>query len=294
MARTHSPLRYPGGKSCLQPLICDFLKANSLQRGHYAEPYAGGASLALGLLFSGQVSDIHLNDVDRGIWSFWHSVLNHADALCDLVLETQVTVPEWRRQRAIYKDLDEDDTLRLGFATFFLNRTNRSGIIGSGGIIGGLEQTGNYKMDCRFNREELVRRIKRIRKYRSRIHLSCEDALDFLDRVDAELPRRSFLALDPPYYEKGSSLYTSFYGPADHAKVAERVLRIERPWVLTYDDAEEVRALYKSRRQYSFDIKYSVQTKRLGTELLIASKGLIVPESVRTREVNRPQYRTAA
>lgn len=294
MSRAHSPLRYPGGKSCLYPLLTDFLRINNLQRGHYAEPYAGGASLALTLLFSGQVSDIHLNDVDPGIWSFWHSVLEHTEDLCEMIQNTDITVEEWQRQRAVYKSETGAETLELGFATFFLNRTNRSGIIGTGGIIGGLAQEGEYKIDCRFNREELIRRIRRIAKYRSRIHLSQDDALIFLANIDRKLPQRSFIALDPPYYKKGASLYTSFYSPDDHADVAAAILATERPWILTYDDVPQVRALYSSRRQYSFDIRYSVQNKRTGTELLVVSKGLRVPIEVKERQVNRPQFRRAA
>jgi DNA adenine methylase len=294
MARTHSPLRYPGGKSSLQTLIGGILKENGLARGHYAEPYAGGASLALALLFSGQVSDIHLNDVDAGIWAFWHTVLTDPAPFLDLVQKLPITIDEWHRQRSIYKAGDPDDPLSLGFATFFLNRTNRSGIIGSGGVIGGLDQTGNYKLDCRFNREELSRRIQRIFQYRSRIHFYREDALKFLDRCVTDLPTQTFLAIDPPYYGKGSSLYTSFYTPSDHRLVSKSILDLPRPWILTYDAAPEICALYKDRRQYLFDINYSVQVKRLGTELLVVSKGLRLPEEVRARQTHRPQYRTAA
>lgn len=294
MARTHSPLRYPGGKSSLQPLISGVLKANGLSRGHYAEPYAGGASLALALLFSGQVSDIHLNDVDAGIWSFWHTVLTDPEGLLSLVQNSPITIEEWHRQRAVYRASEISDPLALGFATFFLNRTNRSGIIGSGGVIGGLAQQGNYKLDCRFNRNELARRIQRIHQYRSRIHLYREDALDFLKICQTDLPRQTFLAIDPPYFAKGSSLYTSFYTASDHAAVASAVLALPRPWVLTYDAAPEIKALYKSRRQYLFDINYSVQVKRIGTELLVVSKGLKLPEEVRENQSHRPQYRAAA
>lgn len=294
MPQAHSPLRYPGGKSCLYPLVTRILEENGLKRAHYAEPYAGGSSLALALLFSGHVSDIHLNDVDPGIWSFWHSVLNETDAFLGLVEEATLTIAEWRRQREIYKRGSESNTVELGFATFFLNRTNRSGIIGSGGVIGGLSQDGNFKMDCRFNREDLSRRIRRIRKYRGRIHLHRQDAIAFLEHVADDLPRRTFCAIDPPYFVKGSSLYTSFYSQTDHADVAAAILALARPWILTYDAVAEIRALYKGRRQYLFDINYSLQEKRVGSELLIASKGLIIPASIRCRQINRPQYRRAA
>ncbi|MES2290433.1 MAG: DNA adenine methylase [Pseudomonadota bacterium] len=294
MGQTHSPLRYPGGKSCLLPLITAILCENGLRLPHYAEPYAGGASLALALLFGGQVSDIHLNDVDAGIWSFWHSVLNDTDALVDLIETVNVTVPEWRTQREIYRKNDLSDPLKLGFATFFLNRTNRSGIIGTGGVIGGLTQEGNYKIDCRFNKDELTRRIKRIRKYKSRIHLTRLDALQFLQCDSGIFPKRTFLAIDPPYFAKGSSLYTSFYSPHDHADVAQAVLALDRPWILTYDAAAEISALYGERPQFLFDIKYSLQTKRTGSELLISSSDLKLPDVIRHKQVDHTTFCEAA
>lgn len=288
MAHTNSPLRYPGGKSCLYPLITAMLRENGLRFPHYAEPYAGGASLALALLYGGHVSDIHLNDIDPGIWSFWNSVLNDTDALTSLIETTAVTVPEWRRQKEIYKSSDLSDPLSLGFAAFYLNRTNRSGIIGTAGVIGGLAQEGNYKIDCRFNREELTKRIRRIRKYRSRIHLTRHDALEFLKYGSEEFPQKTFFAIDPPYYAKGSSLYTSFYSPDDHALVADAILSMKHPWVLTYDAVDEITALYKDRRQFLFDIKYSVQTKRIGTELLITSKNMKVPDDIQNKQIENP------
>ena len=293
MARATSPLRYPGGKSCLLELTSEILRVNKADRREYAEPYAGGCGLALALLFGGHVSDIHINDVDPAIWSFWHCVLNETEDLVKLIETQPISVEHWLRQREIFLLQDLSNPLELGFATFFLNRTNRSGIIKSAGIIGGLKQDGNYKMDCRFNREGLVRRIRRIRSYSDRIHLTRLDALDFLRSVGTELPPDVFLCVDPPYFKKGASLYTSFYKPEDHAAVAKRMLGLNCPWILTYDDAPEIRALYKSRRQFSFDINYSIQTKRVGTELLVASKGLRLPIQIRERQIHRPQYRAA-
>jgi DNA adenine methylase len=293
MARTASPLRYPGGKSTLLSLTASILRTNGLERIDYAEPYAGGCGLALSLLYGGHVSDIHINDIDAGIWAFWKCVLDQTDELAELIMQAPVTVDEWHRQREIHQATDRSDRLALGFSTFFLNRTNRSGIIKGGGVIGGLEQTGNYKIDCRFNRENLVDRIRRVKKYRSQIHLTNFDALTFLRRCKTRLPEYTFYCIDPPYFKKGSSLYTSFYKENDHADLAETVLEMESPWIVTYDDVPQIRGLYRDRRQYSFDINYSVQTKRIGTELLIASKGLKVPADMRQRQVNRPQYRAA-
>ncbi len=275
-------------------LVATTLRLNGLERGHYAEPYAGGCGLALSLLYGGFVSDIHINDIDPAMWSFWHSVLTDTDALVALVEQTPVTVEEWRRQRATFQAKDINNPLSLGFSAFFLNRTNRSGVIGSGGVIGGLKQEGAYQIDCRFQREDLARRITRVSRYADRIHLTKLDALDFLDCCRKTLPDNSLLFIDPPYFKKGPELYTNFYEPADHAKLAEKVLSIDWPWVVTYDDVAEIRDLYRRRRQYSFGICYSLNEKRVGSELLIVSKGLRVPVATRTNQVNRPQYRPAA
>lgn len=294
MASTASPFRYPGGKSCMLSLTASILRANQLERGHYLEPYAGGCGLALELLYGGYVADIHINDIDPAIWAFWHCVLNDTDALVERVLNTPVTIEEWLKQREFMRSGKTDDVLALGFCAFFLNRTNRSGIIKGGGVIGGLDQTGNYKIDCRYNATGLAQRIKRIKKYEDRIHLTNLDAIDFLNRCERDIPQESLLFVDPPYFNKGSSLYMSFYRPRDHGELAERIIGLDRPWIVTYDDTPEIRALYKERRQYCFDINYSLQEKRVGTELLIASKGLTMPDAVKARQVNRPQYRKAA
>lgn len=294
MARGASPLRYPGGKTSMLDLAATVLRLNGLERGHYAEPYAGGCGLAFSLLYGGFVSDIHINDIDPSLWAFWHSVLNRTDELVALVENTPVAIEEWRRQRAVHRQMDALDPLKLGFSAFFLNRTNRSGIIGSGGVIGGLNQTGNYPIDCRFQRDDLSRRIRRVSRYRDRIHLTNLDALAFLEQCGGELPSNSLLFIDPPYFKKGSSLYTNFYRPEDHATVASKVLSIEWPWIVTYDDVPELRHLYRDRRQYTFGINYSLNEKRVGSELLVVSKGLKVPDIARSRQVNRPQYRAAA
>ena len=236
MTSASSPLRYPGGKSCLYDLIAAVLRLNGLERGHYAEPYAGGCGLALDLLYGGHVADIHINDVDTSLWAFWDSVLNDTTALLAKVAETPVSIDEWRKQRDIYRRRNETKKLELGFSTFFLNRTNRSGIIKGAGVIGGLDQSSNYKIGCRYNVVELVKRIGRIAKYKERIHLSNLDAIEFIKACERDLKRVSFVFIDPPYYKKGSELYTSFYQDGDHVDLSEIVLQLNIPWILTYDD----------------------------------------------------------
>ena len=289
MATTHSPLRYPGGKASLWESVARIIRLNGMELGHYAEPYAGGCGLALGLLYRGLVSDVHVNDLDPAIWAFWHAVLRHTEALVERIHETPVTVEEWRRQRAVQLDPDTTDLLSLALSTFYLNRTNRSGVIKSGGVIGGLDQNGPYKIGCRFNKEDLVKRIRRVATYEGRIHLHNLDALDFLDHVERRLPKKTFCYIDPPYLDQGSSLYTSHYRAADHQEVAARVLRLDRPWILTYDRAPLIEALYRSRRHYELSPSYSLQNKRVGSEMMVASKGLKIPPELKEHQTHRPR-----
>lgn len=288
-----SPLRYPGGKACLYKATAEILHLNRLDLAHYVEPYAGGAGLALSLLFNGHVGDIHLNDVDRAIWSFWNAVLNDTERLVEAIAAVPVNIEEWQKQRDIYSNPDMCDDFTLGFSAFFLNRTNRSGIIKNAGAIGGFNQTGNYKIDCRFKKESLIKRIERIAQYKTRIHIYRLDACDFIDKMKEDLPITSFFCIDPPYYNKGSSLYTSFYKPDDHLKVSQKVLGLDRPWILTYDNTPEISKLYETRRQFSFDVNYTLQTKRVGKELLVVSKNLRIPSEIRENLVHRPQYKAA-
>lgn len=286
MYNAASPLRYPGGKAVLYEVASQILQLNNLEWGHYAEPYAGGCGLALKLLFEGHVSDIHINDLDRAIWSFWQCVLNDTDNLIEKIRQTPITIDEWKRQREIYLLGNLNDPLELGFATFFLNRVNRSGIIEKAGVIGGFAQNGNYRMDCRFNKEELIDRIKRIQRYRRRIHLYNLDALDFMTYCETNLPQRTFLCIDPPYFHKGSSLYTNFYQPSDHSSVATKITNLNCPWILTYDYVPEINELYINSDQFVFDVNYTLQIKRVGTELLITSDGLEVPDEILARQIN--------
>jgi len=277
MPTTDTPLRYPGGKTQLSPLVSDLLRSNDLLRGVYAEPFAGGAGVAWRLLLSGHVSEVWLNDIDQGIHSFWKSVLENCDDFCELIQTTNVTIEEWHKQRKILQE--SRSTLKIGFATLFLNRTNRSGIIGAG-VIGGKEQTGNYKLDCRFNKPELIDKIKRIASYSEVVKLTRDDAKVSLDRWSKELPARSLINIDPPYFAKGQDLYTNFYNPSDHETLAAQIRRLKRPWMLTYDDTPEIEQLYAGLPVYRKGLVYYAQVKRRANELLVISPSLTPPASL--------------
>jgi DNA adenine methylase len=274
---SHSPFRYPGGKARLANFVKVLCIRNGLVGGHYAEPYAGGASVALALLFAEVAGTVHINDVDPGVMAFWSAVLYDTNRLCSLIETIPLSVEEWRRQRTIQRSCSAE-VFERGFATFYLNRTNRSGIIGSGGVIGGIGQKGTWKVDARFPRQELIRRIRRIALYKARIKLTQLDALCFLKMVESELPPSSLVYLDPPYYVKGQGLYQNFYGPDDHAHVHAAVEALQVPWIVSYDNTEPIRSLYSTHKSIVYGIKYSAQHRHDGSEAMFFAPKLAVPD----------------
>ncbi|MGA3047245.1 MAG: DNA adenine methylase [Terracidiphilus sp.] len=273
-----TPLRYPGGKAKLAGYVKSILEENRLLDGEYVEPYAGGAGIALELLFHEYVSCIHINDVSKPVHAFWKSVLDHTEEFCRLVVKTPLTVAAWDKQKRILSHPLQHETVELGFATFFLNRTNRSGIL-NGGIIGGRDQTGPWKIDARYNAKELVCRIEAISKLRDRIKLTRQDALKFLKSGASKWPKQTLIYLDPPYYVKGRDLYLDFYEHGDHEKVAEfmKGKTDGQQWIVSYDNVPAIRQLYTGARHIVYDIGYSARSASQGSEVMFFSKDLRVP-----------------
>lgn len=256
-----TPLRYPGGKGRLGAWLAELLKHNDLDGGLYVEPYAGGAGAAMYLLINNHVDRIAINDLDPVVYAFWWAVLNDTERLVSMINETEVTMDNWFRQREVIANATNTDHTSLGFATFFLNRTNRSGMI-KGGVIGGLKQTGKYLIDARFNKKDLIQRVTRIAAMRTRIQLFNVDALELLGHPDLKLEKRSLIYFDPPYFEKGSQLYRNHYLPEDHQRIAETVMRIDTPWLVTYDNCHQIRKLYQQASGVEFSLHYSTHMLR--------------------------------
>ena len=274
MPRTYSPLRYPGGKTQLSRFVMQLLELNKLDNIVYAEPFAGGFGAGLDLLFNNKVKSVIINDYDIAIYSIWYAILHEAKRLIEDIKKTEINIGEWNKQKAIYNQVLEEKkySYELAFATYFLNRTNRSGII-TGGPIGGKNQSSRYKLDCRFNKNDLIDKIIKISKYKDRIQLYNLEANVLIEKIILNYrPNEIFVFFDPPYYEQGKNLYTNFFNHADHVKLQKTINCLsDYYWILTYDNREEIISIYNNYDKYLYSINYYASNVRKAKEILIHS-----------------------
>lgn len=274
MPVTKSPLRYPGGKTQLSGFLKNLLEINQMRNVIYCEPFSGGFGAGLDLLFSNTVNSIIINDLDLGIYSIWKAILDECEEFVDLIEITPVTLSEWYRQREIYEERkkDENYSIELAFATFFLNRTNHSGII-SGGPIGGFSQNSKYTLDCRYNKKGLVKKIKAINKEKNRISLYNLEANDLIQNVLLQFDSEDlFIFFDPPYYKQGKNLYTNFFDHDNHVELQQCVeLLDDYKWITTYDYEENIKEIYNDYPTLEYKIQYSANRVRKEKEYLFHS-----------------------
>ena len=275
MPATYTPIRYPGGKTKLYPLIKSILDENNLNGCTYCEAFAGGAGLAMKLLLKNDVSSVLINDFDRAVFCMWNAIVNQPEEMCEFVRSTPLCIGEWKRHHERYKNQEEVTDLELAKSAFFLNRTNISGIL-DGGVIGGVNQDGPYKMDARFNRDGLIEKIEKISLRAADIAVFNLDAEEF---IASELPRgrtKVLVYLDPPYVKKGPGLYKSSFDEVKHRSLARRIKRSKRKWIITYDSNPLIDEIYGSKVAGEMEIGYSAHSASVGREKLIISPQLSV------------------
>ena len=278
-----SPLRYPGGKGKVEPFMELLIKQAGHFGGTYVEPFAGGAGIALELLEKEIVNEIVINDLDKGIYSFWRAILTETNRFIDDIRNVELTVNEWNRQRQVIDDCRRY-SYELGFATFYMNRTNRSGII-KGGVIGGMEQAGIWKMNARFNREGLIERINKIAEKKRHIHLYNKDVSSFVLNYLPRYQQNAFVYFDPPYFEKGKQLYLNFFSYNDHVRI-ERMINnhVNCDWVITYDDVKEIADIYQNHILRRIDLNYSVAVKRKASEIIVFGHPDMIPTDIQLQQ----------
>lgn len=272
MPTTYTPLRYPGGKTKIYPLVKSLITDNGLTGCTYGEAFAGGCGLAMKLLLKGEVSRVVINDIDRAVFCMWKAIVGEGEDLCNFIDSVELTVDEWREMREIYRNKECIADLELGKAAFYLNRTNRSGIL-EGGVIGGYSQSGTYKMDARFTREALKDKVKAISARREDIDIYNLDAEDFIENIVPGYSRL-FLYLDPPYVKKGPGLYRNSFDTEKHRRLAEKIRCCESPWMVTYDDDILISEIYDGFVHDDLEIGYSAYKASVGKEKLILGPGV--------------------
>lgn len=274
-----SPLRYPGGKTFLYNYIKEIMEYNNFLGYSYLEPFAGGAGIAIKLLLKNEVKQIIINDFDIAIYAFWYSILNYTKKFCDKIYNVNINLEEWYIQKKIYKDRKNSNLLELGFATFFLNRTNISGII-TGGVIGGKYQSGKYKIDSRFNKEKLIQKIQNIAAQKDRILLYNKDAIELLNDKSIKNNKNIFINFDPPYFFKGKELYTNFYKKEDHIALSNTIKEIRNEWVLTYDISDFIYSLYSQYRMSNINLYHNINKKKKSEEYIFFSNDILLPKTI--------------
>jgi DNA adenine methylase len=277
MSSAHSPLRYPGGKNCIFPFVANLISENQMLGCRYIEPYAGGGGLALRLLFEEYASSIVINDLDPLVYSFWTTCLERSDDLINWIERTPINISVWQNCREVIKNQTKASVFERATAFFFLNRTNVSGVL-SGGVIGGLNQKGKYKIDARFNKGQLINKIRKIARFANRIEVSQIDGIQLVKRFKNRTAR-TFIYLDPPYFEKGCNLYLNAYNAEDHARLCRFVSTLSTPWILSYDNHSFIINLYKEFRKRAYKLQHSTSNK-IGDEVIIFSNQISFEKSL--------------
>lgn len=278
LKRNTSPLRYPGGKRAFAPYLSRVIATNDLKGCRYLEPYAGGAGAALELLRSGMVSTVCINDKDPAVYWFWKAALSESTRFLEQIQNAELSIREWRRQREILRARTRG--FELGFAAFYLNRTCMSGIIKRcGGPIGGYNQEGKYKIDCRFHKPTLAAKINFLRDNKSRICVTNMDALTFL-RKNIKPDGSTLTFLDPPYYHKSSELYLNSYRHEDHEGLRDFLLDEydDQNWILSYDFCPEVRALYRQHQHATIHTHHALANNGRKREFITLSDRMRFPK----------------
>lgn len=268
-----SPLRYPGGKTRLANKLLEAMDKNfdPKEKIILVEPYAGGAGASLALLLAGKAERIVINDLDKAIFTFWKIAVFDTDYLINKIRRTEVTIEEWKKQKKIY--ISTTNERELAFATLFLNRTNRSGIM-NGGPIGGIEQSGTWKVNARFIKKTIINRLGKIKEFHTKIEVTNLDGIELLKKLEERKNKNQyFIFLDPPYFQKGQSLYMNHYDNKDHENLSEFLGKSSfKKWIMTYDDVPYIKNLYATMHTSGFAIQHNAYESKIGKEVMISPK----------------------
>jgi DNA adenine methylase len=276
-----SPFRYPGGKGKLSKFLAVFLASNDLKGTTFVEPFCGGAGGSLPLLEAGIIGKLVLNDANPFIAEFWDAAINNTEALSKEIRKVKVDLDTWHKSKAIFEGNVDSSDIEKALSVFFLNRTNRSGILHAG-PIGGQAQIGDYLIDCRFNKANLIQRIENIAKFKRKIIVKNEDASSLVYKLEQG---NCFIYADPPYVKEGKNIYKNYcFNNHQHTTFANAIKHQRNPWLISYDDDPLVHELYAKSGINVIELSYVMNKARVGRELLIASSTLNMPIIARNED----------
>ena len=269
LERKNSPLRYPGGKTNLYKSVKTIIDKNHLTDIIYTEPFSGGYGIGLQLMINGDVQKFIINDYDYHIYAFWKTVFLHTQKLVDFITNVDITIEEWHKQKEIYLNYKNHSIIDVGCSTLFLNRTNYSGIL-KGGPIGGFDQGGEYKINCRFNKVKIISDIKAIAAHKKQVEIYNLDAIKLIRKLSSR--EKIFYNFDPPYVQKGKELYENFYKDVDHIKLHDAIGKfVQDKWIMTYDKCDFIKKLYEGYYIEEYSLTYVAGEKKKGKEYLISN-----------------------
>lgn len=247
-----SPLRYPGGKAKFSKLLEKIIEQLDSPVKTFIEPFCGGAGAALELLAHNKVNSIALNDIDPMVCAFWRIVFGKSGQpehqcqfdfqwLLDSIMETPVTMEHWDLQKA----LKPSNMREMAFKFIFLNRTSFNGIVHRAGPIGGRKQIGTNKIDCRFNPIKICKQLAFLWNLRDRVKsVENESWKTFIGKFTK---KSDLIYFDPPYFYKANLLYGHYFDTDAHKELRDHLQELNnQPWLLSYDDAKEIRDFYSS------------------------------------------------
>lgn len=277
-----SPLRYPGAKRRLAVFVAEVLKLNNLKPKLLVEPFAGSLSVSLQLLQGGHVEKIAIGEKDPLVASFWKVAFNQTSWLKKEIQEIPITLERWKYFRNNNFTNDRERAL----ACLFLNRTSFSGILAhSAGPIGGQKQESEYKIDCRFNKEMLSKRLDKLAALKKKVvfieNKGWEGTLEKASSLGYK-KNEIFYYLDPPFYFKADKLYRHFFNDDDHQKLHDAIMKEKSPWLLSYDMAEAIVEKYTKNGSLPSKIGFlysaAAQTSRSETQELIITNLSVLPK----------------
>src|SRR3990167_6998031 len=271
----YSPLRYPGSKRKLCNYLDKILAKNNYSPQVLIEPFVGGGSVFINFLLRHKEGKVVIEDKDELIYNFWKTLFDEPSYLIRFVKKVRVDLKTFDRYRHVSSHTDKFSRKKLAEACLFLNRTSFSGILNnSAGPIGGREQKSIYKIDCRFGRENLIKKIKSISAFKNRVVVlpyNWEETLKYVAGEDKYKNARLLYYFDPPFYKKAAQLYRYHFDNVSHKNLRDRLMKLKQAWILSYDRAQEIQNLYSAFTRINVSMPYSINSpaKRLEKELII-------------------------